>query len=143
MRKGNQPTNKRKTISLIPKKEKKEEKKRVGERGVWVHTIHCGAGFPLVTLGEIYPLPRVHLEERILPLQGQKAHRGPLSSCPTAEGRGACRRQITWPCCSLHFTTDSSHHVRSHVSALLGQNGAGSPRLPSGTWSRSVPCGAL
>lgn len=42
-------------------------------------TISCSEFIPWVTLREIIPLPRVHLEEHILPLQGQKAIREPLN----------------------------------------------------------------
>lgn len=46
--------------------------------------------------GEKFPLPGLHLEEVILPLQGHKAHQVVLSSCSTAGDRGTCRGQISW-----------------------------------------------
>lgn len=54
----------------------------------WVRR-RCGCmGIPLV---ENVFLPGVHLEEDILPLQGQKTHWASLSGHSTAEDRGACR----------------------------------------------------
>ena len=44
------------------------------------HTISLSEEIPRVTLEESTPLPRVHLQEHILPLHGQKASWEPLSS---------------------------------------------------------------
>lgn len=48
----------------------REQKTALGR----VHARYCGVGIPWVSLGENIPPPEVHLEEDILPLQGQKAH---------------------------------------------------------------------
>ena len=44
------------------------------EGGWWGERVHTqsGVGIPGVALGKIVPLPGVHLEEGLLPLQGQK-----------------------------------------------------------------------
>ena len=42
-------------------------------------------GIPWVTMGEKVPLPGVHLEDCILPLQGQKTWLAPLSNLPMTE----------------------------------------------------------
>lgn len=71
----------------VPKRRESKVRKRerAGDRTVLrVCTTHCGEGIPWVALGETAPLPRVHLEDGILPLQGQKAHQESLSAHSTA-----------------------------------------------------------
>ena len=60
---------------------KVREREKVGESTVGRdHTISHSEEIPWVTLGRIVPIPGVHLEEHILPFQGQKANWELLSS---------------------------------------------------------------
>ena len=93
-------------------------------------------------MGENSPHPGLHLEEVILPLQGQKTWLMPLSSRSTGD-RGSCRRQIAW---SQLFTV--LHHIPQAtgggcVTAFLGQNDTrhNTVRLSSGggEWVQALP----
>lgn len=77
-----------------------EVKKRVREQGVGRQQQlgflqDCGMGISWVSLREITPLPGMHLEQGILPFQGQKALWEPLSSHSTAGKRSTHRGKIT------------------------------------------------
>ena len=79
-----------------------KKRERVGERtGRGVHARCYSVEILWVTLGENISLPGVHLEEDILPLQGQKCHQEKLNKPSNSRGQRHAQKVEMVPvfCC--------------------------------------------